>query len=55
LEEPLKLVGIFDAFGVSQFSYHFDTNVWRAFCDLWSPLTNSLHHSVGDIGISLSD
>ncbi|KAJ8430067.1 hypothetical protein Cgig2_028779 [Carnegiea gigantea] len=52
-EESLKQVGIFGAVGVSQFSYHFDANVWWAFCELWGLLTNTLHHGVGEIGISL--
>ena len=54
-EEPLKQAGIFGAVGVSQFPYHFDANVWRAFCELWGPLTNTLHHGAGEVGISLYD
>jgi len=54
-EERLKQAGIFGAIGVSQFLYHFDTNVWRAFCKLCGPLTNTLHHGVGEVGISLYD
>ncbi|KAJ8431103.1 LOW QUALITY PROTEIN: hypothetical protein Cgig2_027410 [Carnegiea gigantea] len=38
------LAGIFGAIGIYPFSYHFETNVWRAFCELWGPLTNTLHH-----------
>ncbi|KAJ8422645.1 hypothetical protein Cgig2_030324 [Carnegiea gigantea] len=34
-EEPLKQTSIFGAVGVFEFPYHFDTNVWRAFCELW--------------------
>ncbi|KAJ8431702.1 hypothetical protein Cgig2_022324 [Carnegiea gigantea] len=45
-EEPLKQVGIFGAVGISQFPYHFDAN---------SPLTNTLHHGTGEVGISLYD
>jgi len=52
-EEPLKQAGIFGAVGVSQCPYHFDANVWRAFCELWGPLTNTLHHCTGEVGISL--
>ena len=52
-EEPLKQAGIFGAVGVSQFSYHFDANVWRAFCELWGSLTNTLYHGVDEVGISL--
>ncbi|KAJ8439010.1 hypothetical protein Cgig2_028456 [Carnegiea gigantea] len=54
-EETLKQVGIFGAVGVSQFPYHFDANVWRAFCELWGPLTNTLHHGAGEVSISLYD
>ncbi|KAJ8432611.1 LOW QUALITY PROTEIN: hypothetical protein Cgig2_032892 [Carnegiea gigantea] len=54
-EEPLKQAGIFSANGVSQFPYHFDANVWRDFCELWGPLTNTLHHGAGEVGISLYD
>ena len=54
-EELLKQVGIFGAVGVSQFPYHFDSNLWRAFCELWGPLTNTLHHGTGEVGISLYD
>jgi len=54
-EECLKQAGIFGAVGVSQFSYHFDANVWQAFCELWGPLTNTLQHGAGEIGISLYD
>jgi len=54
-EEPLKQAGIFDAIGVSQFLYHFNANVWRPFCELWGPLTNTLHHGAGKVGISLYD
>jgi len=42
-EEPLKQASIFGAIEVSQFSYHFDMNVWRAFCEPWSPLTRNFH------------
>ena len=54
-KEPLKQVGIFGAVGVFQFPHHFDANVQRAFCELWGPLTNTLHHGAGEVGISLYD
>ncbi|KAJ8424736.1 LOW QUALITY PROTEIN: hypothetical protein Cgig2_027769 [Carnegiea gigantea] len=54
-EEPLKRAGIFDAVSVSQFSYHLDANLWQAFCELWDPLTNTLPHGAGEVGISLYD
>ncbi|KAJ8433641.1 LOW QUALITY PROTEIN: hypothetical protein Cgig2_026821 [Carnegiea gigantea] len=49
-EESLKQVGIFGTF-----PYHFNANVWRAFCELWDPLTNTLHHGAGEVGISRCD
>ncbi|KAJ8440947.1 LOW QUALITY PROTEIN: hypothetical protein Cgig2_020489 [Carnegiea gigantea] len=52
-EETLEQAGIFGTMGVSQFRYHFNCVVWRAFCKLWGPLTNTLHHGHGEIDISL--
>jgi len=52
-EEPLQQAGIFGVVGVSQFQYHVDAYVWRAFCEFWCPLTNTLHHGAGEVGISL--
>ncbi|KAJ8431097.1 hypothetical protein Cgig2_007513 [Carnegiea gigantea] len=52
---PALHAGIFGAVGVSQFPYHFNTNVWRAFCELWGPLTNTLRHGTGEVGISFYD
>ncbi|KAJ8434749.1 hypothetical protein Cgig2_001952 [Carnegiea gigantea] len=46
---------MFGAVGVSQFPYYFDANVWRTFCELWGPLTNTLHHDADEVGISLYD
>ncbi|KAJ8426818.1 hypothetical protein Cgig2_022599 [Carnegiea gigantea] len=54
-KKPLKQAGIFDVVGAYQFSHHFDANIWRAFCELWGPLTNTLHHRLGEVGISLYD
>ncbi|KAJ8422773.1 LOW QUALITY PROTEIN: hypothetical protein Cgig2_014321 [Carnegiea gigantea] len=51
-EEPLKGASIYGAVGVSQFPYHFDAN---AFCELWGPLTNTLHYGAGEVSISLYD
>ncbi|KAJ8420352.1 hypothetical protein Cgig2_004353 [Carnegiea gigantea] len=52
---PLQQDGIFGVFSVSQFPYHFETNVWRSFCELLGPLTNTLHHGAGEVHISLYD
>ncbi|KAJ8428156.1 hypothetical protein Cgig2_028031 [Carnegiea gigantea] len=38
-----------------RFSYHFDLNVWWAFCELWGPLTNTVHHGAGEVNISPYD
>ena len=54
-EETLKWAGIFGALSVSQFSYHFDTNVWQAFCKLWGLLTYTFYHGTGKVGILLYD
>ena len=29
--------------------------IWRAFCELWDPLTNTLHHGTSEVDISLYD
>ncbi|KAJ8446034.1 hypothetical protein Cgig2_012378 [Carnegiea gigantea] len=50
----LKQAGIFGV-GVSQFAYHFDTNVSQAFYELWGTLTNTLHYRKGEVGIFLYD
>jgi len=52
-EHTLRLLGIYGAAGVSCYPYHFDRDVWRAFCELWDPLANTLHHGAGEVGISL--
>jgi len=54
-EGKLKQAGIFGAVGVSQIPYHFNCDVRRAFCELWGPLTITLHRGVVEIGISLYD
>ena len=54
-EEPLKQTDIFGAVGVSEFPYRFDIHVWRAFCELWGLLTNTLHHGADEVGMSVYD
>ena len=54
-EDVLNQAGIYGAVGVSQYPYHFCSNVWKAFLELWSPLTNTLHHGNGEMSISLWD
>lgn len=53
--DVLENAEIFGAVGVSRFPYHFCPNSWKAFCELWGPLTNTLHHGNGEMGISLHD
>ena len=43
-EHTLRLVGIYGVVGVAYYPYHFGTDVHRAFCELWGPLTNKIHH-----------
>lgn len=46
---------IYGAVGVSCYPFDWDQNVWRAFCELRSPLTNTLHHAMGEFSLSLYD
>ena len=54
-EEPLKQAGVFSVISVCQFPYYFDVNIWLAFCELRGTLTNTVHHSAGEVYISLYD
>jgi len=54
-ELTLSSANIYRAVGISCYPYHFDRDVWRAFCELWSPLTNTLQYGAGEVGISLYD
>jgi hypothetical protein len=51
----LDRAGIFGAVGVSCYPYHYCVNTWRAFLELWGPLTNTLHHGNGEMSVSLHD
>ncbi|PON42744.1 Aminotransferase-like mobile domain containing protein [Trema orientale] len=51
----LNNAGIYGAVAVSRYPFLLDPNVWRAFTELWGPLTNTFHHSSGEMGISLYD
>ncbi|CAL9026469.1 unnamed protein product [Prunus brigantina] len=51
----LHQAGIFGAVAVSRYSYDCCSNVWRAFCELWGPLSNTFHHGNGEMSISLYD
>ncbi|KAL6225757.1 hypothetical protein ACLB2K_004606 [Fragaria x ananassa] len=54
-ESILNQAGIYGVVGISQYPYHYCPNVWKAFLELWSPLTNTLHHGNGEMSISLWD
>ncbi|XP_004307349.1 PREDICTED: uncharacterized protein LOC101308710 isoform X2 [Fragaria vesca subsp. vesca] len=53
-EGVLNQAGIFGAVGVSRYPYHYCTSTWKAFLELWSPLTNTLPLAlgVGAVGVS---
>ncbi|CAL8999685.1 unnamed protein product [Prunus brigantina] len=40
---------------VSRYSHDCCSNVRRAFCELWGPLSNTFHHGNGEMSISLYD
>ena len=50
--DPLNQAGIYEVVGVSSLPYHISPNTWRALCELWGPLTNTLHHGNGGLPIS---
>ena len=54
-KDVLCQANIYGAVGVSCYPFDRDQNVWRAFCELWSPLTNTLHHAIGEFSLSLYD
>ncbi|KAJ8449170.1 hypothetical protein Cgig2_027172 [Carnegiea gigantea] len=54
-EHTLRSANIYGAIGVSCYPYHCDSDVWRAFCELWGPLTNTFHHDAREVDISLYD
>ena len=54
-EHTLRSANIYGAIGISCYRYHVDRDLWRDFCKLWGPLTNTLHHGAGEVGISLYD
>ncbi|KAL3506825.1 hypothetical protein ACH5RR_032207 [Cinchona calisaya] len=51
----LEQAGIYGAIAVAHYPYNICTDVLRAFLELWSPLTNTLHFAGGETGISLLD
>ncbi|XP_020411123.1 uncharacterized protein LOC109946775 [Prunus persica] len=53
--DVFRQADIYGAVAISRYSYDFCPNVWRAFCELWGPLSNTFHHGNGEMGISLYD
>ncbi|KAL0373503.1 UNVERIFIED_CONTAM: hypothetical protein Sradi_3266000 [Sesamum radiatum] len=51
----LRLISASDAVYVSLFTYDYNSNIIKAFCEAWCPLTNTLLTSVGELSISLWD
>ncbi|KAK9929109.1 hypothetical protein M0R45_026217 [Rubus argutus] len=51
----LDRAGIFGAVGVSCYPYHYCVNTWRAFLELWGPLTSTLHYGNREMSVSLHD
>lgn len=51
----LHNAGIYGGVAVSRYPYEYNRNVWRAFCELWGPLSNTLHYADGEMSISLYD
>ncbi|KAM6563550.1 hypothetical protein CsatB_023548 [Cannabis sativa] len=47
--------GIYGAVYISRYPFNYEKSVWRAFSELWGPLSNTFHHSNGEMGISLCD
>ncbi|KAI5314606.1 hypothetical protein L3X38_043782 [Prunus dulcis] len=54
-KEELFRVEIYGAVAVSRYPYMYSLSVWKAFLELWGPLTNTLHQGNGEMGISLYD
>ena len=54
-KEELFRAEIYGAVAVSRYPYMYSLSVWKAFLELWGPLTNTLHQGNGEMGISLYD
>ncbi|KAM6557050.1 hypothetical protein CsatB_004069 [Cannabis sativa] len=53
--DTLNHAGIYGAVYISRYPFNYERSVWRAFSELWGPLSNTFHHSSGEMGISLYD
>ncbi|KAL0361647.1 UNVERIFIED_CONTAM: hypothetical protein Sradi_3849200 [Sesamum radiatum] len=51
----LRLINVYDAIYASLFTYDHNSDIIKAFCEAWCPLTNTLLTSVGELSISLWD
>ena len=61
-ELPCELMQVFCVKRISMvlwqcpcYPYGYSSNVWKAFCELWGPLTNTFHQGSGEMSISLYD
>ncbi|KAK4384048.1 hypothetical protein Sango_3097300 [Sesamum angolense] len=53
--DRLRHLKIYDAVYASLFTYDHNSDIVKAFCEAWCPLTNTLLTSVGEMSISLWD
>ncbi|KAL0368030.1 UNVERIFIED_CONTAM: hypothetical protein Scaly_1021900 [Sesamum calycinum] len=54
-EDRLRHLKIYDAIYASLFTYDHNSDIVKAFCEAWCPLTNTLLTSAGELSISLQD
>ncbi|KAL0412996.1 UNVERIFIED_CONTAM: hypothetical protein Sradi_1501300 [Sesamum radiatum] len=54
-EKKLRLINVYDAVYASLFTYDHNSDIIKAFCEAWCPLTNTLLTSAGELSISLWD
>ncbi|KAL0313205.1 UNVERIFIED_CONTAM: hypothetical protein Sradi_5719800 [Sesamum radiatum] len=51
----LRLINAYNAVYASLFTYDHNSDIIKAFCEVWCPLTNTLLTSAGELSISLWD
>ncbi|KAL0368331.1 UNVERIFIED_CONTAM: hypothetical protein Scaly_1052000 [Sesamum calycinum] len=54
-EDKLHLINVYDVVYASLFTYDYNSDIIKAFCEAWCPLTNTLLTSAGELSISLWD
>ncbi|KAL0457627.1 UNVERIFIED_CONTAM: hypothetical protein Slati_0389900 [Sesamum latifolium] len=54
-ERRLRLISAYDAVYASLFTYDHNSDIIKAFCEAWCPLTNTLLTSAGELSISVWD